>query len=70
MGSKPTNREEALEFVWQQPDTTLTFSHKQQLAAFFVKGTDQTAQLSFRGPAEGWVGTLKQLLESAGTSPV
>ena len=71
MDSKPSCRKDAIEFVWRQPDTALTYSQKQSIAAALAKDTDHTASLYFLAPLpEQWLGTHKELLAPAGTLPV
>ncbi len=69
MRRQPHGRKEAIEFVWRQPDTLLTLSEKQSIAAALAKDTDDTASSLFVAPyPEQWVGALKELI--AGVLPV
>ncbi len=71
MVTRPTGVDDAIEFVWGQPETTLTLSQKESIAAALAKETDVVARRFFLAPlAEQWVGTLKKLIEPAGSFPV
>ena len=63
MVNRPTGVDEAIEFVWNQPDTVLQSSDKQSLSAILAKETDVVSRRYFLVPLpEQWVGTLKELL--------
>ncbi|DBA96649.1 TPA: hypothetical protein ACH3X1_015507 [Trebouxia sp. C0004] len=67
MANRPTGVDEAIEFVWNQPDTVLQSSEKQSLSAMLAKETDVVARRYFLAPLpEQWVGTLKELLAPRG----
>lgn len=69
MESQPHGRRKAIEYVWRQPDTLLTVSEKQSIAAALAKGTDDTATSLFVAPfPEQWVGALMEFI--AGVLPV
>ena len=71
MAKRPTGVDEAIEFVWNQPDTVLQSSEKQSLSAILAKETDVVARRYFLAPLpEQWVGTLKELLAPRGEIPV
>ena len=71
MANRPTGVNEAIEFVWNQPDTVLQSSEKQSLSAILAKETDVVARRYFLAPLpEQWVGTLKELLAPRGDFPV
>ena len=71
MANIPTGVDEAIEFVWNQPDTVLQSSEKQSLSAILAKETDVVARRYFLAPhPEQWVGTLKELLAPRGIFPV
>ena len=68
MANRPTGVDEAIQFVWNQPDTVLQSSEKQSLCAILAKETDVVAKRYFLAPLpEQWVGTLKELLAPRGT---
>ncbi|KAL3148646.1 hypothetical protein ABBQ38_014067 [Trebouxia sp. C0009 RCD-2024] len=70
MANRPTGVDEAIEFVWSQPDTVLQSSEKQSLTAILAKETDVVARRYFLAPLpEQWVGTLKELLPPRGLTP-
>ena len=63
MANRPTGVDEAINFIWAQPDTVLQSSEKQRLSAALAKETDVVARRYFLAPLpEQWVGTLKELL--------
>ncbi|KAL3155946.1 hypothetical protein ABBQ32_012942 [Trebouxia sp. C0010 RCD-2024] len=63
MANRPTGVDEAIKFIWNQPDTVLQSSEKQRLSAALAKETDVVARRYFLAPLpEQWVGTLKELL--------
>ena len=71
MVAKPTGVDEAIDFVWSQPDAALTPSQKQSITAALAKETDVVARRFFFAPdPEHWVGTLKNLAASRGTLAV
>ncbi len=53
MANRPTGVDEAIEFVWNQPDTVLQSSEKQSLSAILAKETDVVARRYFLAPL-GW----------------
>ena len=67
MANRPTGVDEAIKFIWNQPDTVLHSSEKQRLSAALAKETDVVARRYFLAPLpEQWVGTLKELLAPTG----
>ena len=67
MANRPTGVDEAIKFIWNQPDTVLQSSEKQRLSAALAKETDVVARRYFLAPLpEQWVGTLKELLAPTG----
>ena len=50
MANRPTGVYEAIEFVWNQPDTVLQSSEKQSLSAILAKETDVVARRYFLAP--------------------
>ena len=67
MANRPTGVDEAINFIWGQPDTVLQSSEKQRLSAALAKETDVVARRYFLAPLpEQWVGTLKELLAPTG----
>ena len=67
MANRPTGVDEAINFIWGQPDTVLQSSEKQRLSAALAKETDVVARRYFLAPLpEQWVGTLKELLALTG----
>ncbi|KAL3157238.1 hypothetical protein ABBQ38_001475 [Trebouxia sp. C0009 RCD-2024] len=63
MANRPTGVDEAIKFIWNQPETILQSSEKQRLSAALAKETDVVAKRYFFAPLpEQWVGTLKELL--------
>ena len=67
MVNRPTGVDEAINFIWNQPDTVLQSSEKQRLSAALAKETDVVARRYFLAPLpEQWVGTLKELLAPTG----
>ena len=67
MANRPTGVDEAINFIWSQPDTVLQSSEKQRLSAALAKETDVVARRYFLAPLpEQWVGTLKELLAPTG----
>jgi len=63
MANRPTGVDEAIQFIWNQPDRVLQSSEKQRLSAALAKETDVVARRYFLAPLpEQWVGTLKELL--------
>jgi len=69
MITRPTDVDDAIKFVWKQPDTILTSSEKQSLNAILAHNTDAVAARYFSAPQpEDWVDTLKTLLEPTGIS--
>ena len=68
MVEKPSTVDEAIAYVWDVPDTVIGPADKQCLAAALAEKTDAVARRYFSAPKpELWVGTLKQLLKTAGT---
>ncbi len=68
MVTRPTGVDDAIKFVWNQPDTVLKSSEKESLSAVLAKETDVVAGRYFFAPQpEQWVGTLKKLIEPTGT---
>ncbi|DBB12937.1 TPA: hypothetical protein ACH3X3_005686 [Trebouxia sp. C0006] len=62
--SRPTGIDDAIKFVWRQPDTLLTTAEKRTLNAVLAEKTDVVASRYFSAPDPAqWVGTLKGLLE-------
>ena len=58
MANRPTGVDEAIKFIWNQPDTVLQSSEKQRLSAALAKETDVVARRYFLAPLpEQWVGT-------------
>ena len=71
MANRPTDVDEAIKFVWNQPDTGLQSSEKQSLSAILAKETDVVAKRYLLAPLpEQWVGTLMELLAPRGISSV
>ncbi len=71
MISRPTGVEDAIKFVWSQPDTLVETSEKQELTAVLAKNTDAVARRYFSAPdPERWVGTLRALLALTGNTSV
>ena len=69
MVEKPSTVDEAIAYVWHVPDTVIGPADKQRLAAALAEKTDTVARRYFSAPnPELWVGTLRELLKSAGTS--
>ncbi len=69
MITRPTGVDDAIKFVWKQPDTVLKSSEKQSLNAILAHNTDVVAARYFSAPQpEVWVDTLKKLLEPTGIS--
>ena len=67
MANRPTGVDEAIDFIWSQPDTVLQSSEKQRLNAVLAKETNVVARGYFLAPLpEQWVGTLKELLAPTG----
>ena len=67
MPNRPTGVDEAINFVWNQPDTVLKSSEMQRLSAVLAKETDVVARRYFLAPLpEQWAGTLKELLAPTG----
>ena len=67
MANRPTGVDEAIKFIWNQPDTVLQSSEKQRLSVVLAKETDVVARRYFLAPLpEQWVGTLKELLAPTG----
>ena len=55
MANRPIGVDEAIEFVWNQPDTVLQSSEKQSLSAILAKETDVVAKRYFLAPLpEQW----------------
>ena len=46
MANRPTGVDEAINFIWGQPDTVLQSSEKQRLSAALAKETDVVARRS------------------------
>jgi len=68
---RPAGVDDAIKFVWSQPDTLLGTSEKQELTVVLAKETDAVASGYFFAPhPEQWVGTLRKLLASTGNMPV
>ena len=66
--SRPTGVDDAIKFVWRQPDTLLTTAEKRTLNAVLAEKTDVVASRYFSAPDPAqWVGTLKGLVEPTGT---
>ncbi len=69
--SRPTGVDDAINFVWSQPDTLLNTSEKQNLTAVLANKTDAVASRYFFAPdPEQWVGTLRELLAPTGNMSV
>ncbi|KAL3161222.1 hypothetical protein ABBQ38_009589 [Trebouxia sp. C0009 RCD-2024] len=67
MANRTTGVDEAIKFIWDQPDTVLQSSEKQRLSAALAKETDVVARRYFLAPLpEQCVGTLKELLAPTG----
>lgn len=68
MVEKPSTVDEAIAYVWDVPDTVIGLADKQRLAAALAEKTDAVARRYFSAPnPELWVGTLRELLNPAGT---
>ncbi len=68
MVEKPSTVDEAIAYVWDVPDTVIGPADKQRLAAALAEKTDAVARRYFSAPnPELWVGTLRELLNPAGT---
>ena len=48
--SRPTGVDDAIKFVWRQPDTLLTTAEKRTLNAVLAKKTDVVASRYFSAP--------------------
>lgn len=68
MASRPSSVDEAIKYVWDLPDSVLKPLDKQRIVATLADKTDDVARRYFSGPSpETWLGTLGELLKTAGT---
>lgn len=67
MADKPSTVDEAIDYVWNLPNTVLEPSEKQSLAVVLAEKTDAVARRFFFAPdPDLWAGTLKELLKPTG----
>lgn len=67
MAGRPCNIDDALQFIWQLPDSALRVEDKQRIVVMLIDQTEDQVLAYFSGPSpEMWLGALKMMLEQSG----